>query len=57
MAFISEPEKDGSSSRSTAVSNESTDVILVDILRELKKMNLHLSMMNDINIQSRDVEV
>ncbi len=57
MAFISEPDKDGTSSRSTAVSNEATDVILVDILKELKKINFYFSIMTDTTITNQDVEV
>ena len=32
------------------------DQLLTDIIKELKKMNLHLSLMTDVNIRDTEVE-
>ena len=39
------------------VSDDTLAGIMTDALKELKKMNLYLAMMNDTTIQNRDVEV
>jgi hypothetical protein len=37
------------------VTDVSTEGLLTDILKELKKMNLHLSLMTDVDIKNTEV--
>lgn len=39
------------------VSDHEQENLLVSILKELKKMTMHFSIMNDIIIENRDLEV
>ena len=39
------------------VTNASAEGLLTDILKELKKMNLHLSLMTDVVIKNTEVEI
>jgi hypothetical protein len=39
------------------VTNVSAEGLLTDILKELKKMNLHLSLMTDVVIKNTEVEI
>ena len=39
------------------VTNASAEGLLTDILKELKKMNLHLSIMTDVVIKNTEVEI
>ena len=37
------------------VSDEKSSQLLTDILKELKKLNLHMSLMTDVNITNQEV--
>ena len=56
MSHITQPTVTEGGQKETRTSDDNVQELLTKILKELKKMNLHLSMMTDTNIGNQEVE-
>lgn len=56
MTYQPQPTNTSGTKTQTAVSDDDANDTLVDILLELKKMNLYLSIMSGVALDDRSVE-
>ena len=56
MSHITQPTKTEGGVKETRTSDDNVQELLEQILKELKKMNYHLSLMTDTNIRDQEVE-
>jgi len=56
MSHITQPIKEEGGIKETRTSDDNVQELLTQILEELKKMNLHLSLLTDTQIRDQEVE-
>ena len=56
MSFFSLPKKEKGGQRETVVSDENLADLLNKILKELKKMNLQLSIITDTHVTNEEIQ-
>ena len=56
MSHIVDPTQVEGGQAEVVVSDDNAQELLLEILKELKKMNLHLSMMTDLAITSEEID-
>jgi len=56
MTYLKNPEKVEGGQREVITSDDNTQDLLEQILKELKKLNLHLSLLTDENITNKEIE-
>ncbi len=57
MSHVVNPTQTEGSKTESLVSDDNVQDTLMQILKELKKMNVYLSLMTDINVDSEEVEI
>ncbi len=57
MSYFGNPQSEDGDKKELIVSDDSMEVVLLNILKELKKMNLHLAILSDTVIRNQDVEI
>jgi hypothetical protein len=57
IVYSTIPTKIDGGQQEAIVSDWDTQALLSTIVKELKKMNLHMSLVNDMNIENTEVEV
>ncbi len=57
MSHIVDPTQVEGSKTEALVSDDNVQDTLMQILKELKKMNVYLSLMTDVNVDSEEVEI
>lgn len=56
MTYQPTPQKTEGGQREAIVSDDNSQIILEQILKELKKMNIHLQLMTGENITNKETE-
>ena len=56
MSFFKNPEKVEGGQRKVEIVDRNVEDILDQILKELKKLNMHLSFVTDENIENTDID-
>jgi len=56
MTYIPQPTKTEGGQQQVVVSDNSTQQILSNVLKELKKMNLYLELVSDNKITDQEIE-
>lgn len=56
MSHITQPTKVEGGQKETKTSDDNVQQLLVNILKELRKMNFYLSNMSDFSLENEDVE-
>ena len=56
MSYFKNPEKVEGGQREVITSDDNTQEILSEILKELKKMNIHLSLITDESVTKEEIE-
>lgn len=56
MSYFSNPKKEEGGERQVVVSDEDIAQLLEQILKELKKMNLHLAIVTDTYLTNQEIE-
>ena len=56
MTYIPNPQQISGGQTRTVVSDDDVQQFLDKMLKELKKMNLKLDVISDINVTNRDIE-
>ena len=55
MTYIPNPQQIEGGQPKIVVTDDNSQQLLTDIIRELKKMNLHMSIMTDNNITNQEI--
>lgn len=56
MSYFKNPEQVEGNKREVITSDDNVQELLLEILKELKKMNLHLASLSDERINNTDLE-
>lgn len=56
MSYFSTPKKTESGERQVVVSDEDIAELLEKVLKELKKLNLNLALLTDVNVTDEEIE-